>query len=136
MQEKSIIAGQASSYGGQGFTLLEVIIAMFILVVALLSLVSVAITVIKGNTSSKEMTTATTLARDKLEATKNLSYANIAAGTEYFDASGQAAGAYYTRTLAVSDGTPAANMRTVTVTVSWTWVLLPRSVVLSTIIAE
>ena len=136
MQEKSIIAGQASSYGGQGFTLLEVLIAMFILVVALLSLVSVAATVIKGNTSSKEMTTATTLAKDKLEATMNLSYANVVAGTESFDATGQAAGAFFTRALVVLNDTPAANMKTVTVTVSWNSGALARSVIVNTIIAR
>jgi len=57
----------------QGFTLLEVLIAMFILTVAILALVSVTITVIKGNASNKMVTTATTLAKDQLETLKNTS---------------------------------------------------------------
>ncbi|HOE23134.1 MAG TPA: prepilin-type N-terminal cleavage/methylation domain-containing protein [Smithellaceae bacterium] len=55
----------------QGFTLLEVLIAMFILTVAILALVSVTVTVIKGNASNKMVTTATTLAKDQLETLKN-----------------------------------------------------------------
>ncbi len=57
----------------RGFTLLEVLIAMFILTVAILALVSVTITVIKGNASNKMVTTATTLAKDQLETLKNTS---------------------------------------------------------------
>lgn len=57
----------------QGFTLLEVLIAMFILTVAILALVSVTVTVIKGNASNKMVTTATTLAKDQLETIKNTS---------------------------------------------------------------
>ena len=57
----------------QGFTLLEVLIAMFILTVAILALVSVTVTVIKGNASNKMFTTATTLAKDQLETLKNIS---------------------------------------------------------------
>lgn len=57
----------------QGFTLLEVLIAMFILTVAILALVSVTVTVIKGNASNKMVTTATTLAKDQLETLKNIS---------------------------------------------------------------
>lgn len=57
----------------QGFTLLEVLIAMFILTVAILALVSVTVTVIKGNVSNKMVTTATTLAKDQLETLKNSS---------------------------------------------------------------
>lgn len=56
-----------------GFTLLEVLIAMFILTVAILALVSVTVTVIKGNASNKMVTTATTLAKDQLETLKNTS---------------------------------------------------------------
>lgn len=139
MQQKSIRAVQASSYGGRGFTLIEVIIAMFILTVALLSLVSVTIMVIKGNSFSKEMTTATTLARDKLEQIKNMSYITVTSGTtsdyKNLDSTDGTAGAFYTRTLVVTDSTPAANMKTITVTVSWNWGVMPRSVTLSTIIA-
>lgn len=119
----------------EGFTLIEVIIATFILIVAVLSLVSVAVMVIKGNSLGKEMTTATTLAKSKLEAVTILGYGNVTAATETFDATGTAAGTFYTRTLVVNANTPAANMQTITVAVSWNWGALPRSVTISTVIA-
>ena len=57
----------------KGFTLLEILIAMLILTVAILSLVSVTVMVIKGNSLNKMRNTATTLAKDQLETIKNSS---------------------------------------------------------------
>ena len=57
----------------QGFTLIEILIAMFILTVAILALVSVTVMVIKGNSLNRMMNTATTLAKDQLETVKNTS---------------------------------------------------------------
>lgn len=57
----------------KGFTLIEVMIAIVILTIGLLALVSVTVMVIKGNSLSKMMTTATTLAKDQLETIKNSS---------------------------------------------------------------
>ncbi|HBL54101.1 MAG TPA: hypothetical protein DDZ34_08855 [Syntrophaceae bacterium] len=54
-----------------GFTLIEILIAMFILTVAILSLVSVTVMVIKGNSLNRMITTATTLAKDQMETLKN-----------------------------------------------------------------
>ena len=56
-----------------GFTLIEILIAMFILTVAILALVSVTVMVIKGNSLNKMMNTATTLAKDQMETIKNSS---------------------------------------------------------------
>jgi len=58
----------------QGFTLIEIMIAIFLLVVAMLGVISVTVMVIKGNSFSKTMTTATTLAADKMEELKNKAY--------------------------------------------------------------
>lgn len=54
-----------------GFTLIEILIAMLILTVAILSLVSVTVMVIKGNSLNRMITTATTLAKDQMETLKN-----------------------------------------------------------------
>lgn len=123
----------------RGFTLIEVMIAIFILVVALSGLIGVTVMAIKGNDFSKKMTTATTLAKDLMEQKKNLSYSFIAAGTAYDylneDSSTGASGAYYTRKLTVTDATPAANMKTIEVEVSWSWGGT-RRVTLRTIVAS
>ena len=110
---------------GRGFTLVEILIAVFILAVALIGLISVTVMIIKSNDFSRRMTTATTLAKDKLEQVKRLPYNNVASGvtTDYFnaDSSAGSTGAYFTRIITVTSNTPAANMKTVEVRVQWTW---------------
>src|SRR4030042_429082 len=58
---------------GKGFTLIEIMISILLLVIALVGLASVTVSVIKGNDLSRMVTTATTLAKDKMEELKNLS---------------------------------------------------------------
>ena len=123
----------------RGFTLIEVMIAIFILVVALSGLIGVTVMAIKGNDFSKKMTTATTLAKDRMEQVKNLPYDSpyLNAGTTYYylNAEGTATGSYFTRKLTVTDATPAANMKTIEVEVSWSWGGT-RRVTLRTIVAS
>lgn len=109
----------------RGFTLVEIMIAVFVLTVALIGLISVTVMVINGNDFSRRMTTATTLAKDKIEQVKRMTYTSVAAGvtTDYWnaDSSAGSSGAYFTRVMTVTNSTPAANMKTVVVVVSWTW---------------
>jgi prepilin-type N-terminal cleavage/methylation domain-containing protein len=109
----------------KGFTLVEVMIAVFVLTVALLGLISVTVMIIKGNDFSRRMTTATTLAKDKIEQVKKAPYNTISAGTttDYLniDSSTGTTGAYFTRILTVVDNTSTTNMKTVQVVVNWNW---------------
>jgi type IV pilus assembly protein PilV len=115
--------------GNRGFTLIEILIAVFLLVTALLGVMSTTVIVIKSNSLSKAMTTATTLAKDKMEQLKNTGY-NSLAGTDTADS-------IYTRTWTVTpDGSPAAGMKTIVVTVQWNWQSAPRNVALTTIVAR
>lgn len=118
----------------RGFTLIEVIIATFILVVALLGTISTTVIVIKSDSLGRMMTTATTLAKDKMESIKNS--AATTAGYDAVAGGSDTQQTIYTRTWTVNNNSPMTNMKTVTVTVSWYWGILPRSVVLSTIIAK
>jgi type IV pilus assembly protein PilV len=125
----------------KGFTLVEIMIAIFILVIALLGLISVTVMVIKGNSFSKTMTTATTLAKDKIEQLKNTSYGSLAGSTDYakLDSTVQATQtteSIYTRRWIVNNNSPAAGMATTVVTVTWNWQDTAHNVTLSTIIAE
>jgi len=121
-----------------GFTLIEVLVAICLLVVALLGMASVTTTVIKGNALSKARTMATTLAKDKLEEVKNTSYSSLAAGTDYATSAGtvqaSATGAYYTRAWSIT--TPATNVKTVTAIVTWSWQGSNRNVTLSTMVTK
>ncbi len=115
--------------GNRGFTLLEVLIVIFLLVTALLGSISTTVMVIKSNSLSKTMTTATTLAKDKMEQLKNTGYDSLA-GTDTADS-------IYTRTWTVTaDGSPAAGMKTIVVTVQWNWQSAPHNVALTTIVAR
>lgn len=58
----------------RGFTVLEVLIAIIIFSVALLALAQLQVSTIGGNTFSDKMTAATTLAQDKLEELRGISY--------------------------------------------------------------
>ncbi len=51
----------------KGFTLIEVVIATFLLGVAILALASLTVSAIKGNAVSKRVTTGSTLAKDQIE---------------------------------------------------------------------
>ncbi len=127
------------SSSSAGFTLIEVLVAICLLSVALLSMVSLTAMVVKGNAYSKVRTTATTLAKDKLEELKNSTYLNLEGtdGTDYATSTGavqtSASGAYYTRVWDIAANDPADNVKTVTITVSWG---TDRNVILRTIVAR
>ncbi len=113
----------------QGFTLIEIMIAIFLLVVAMLGVISVTVMVIRGNAFSKTMTTATTLAADKMEELKNTAYASLADGTDTQET-------LYTRTWDVTADSPATGMSTLVVTVAWTWQGTGHNVVLRSIVSQ
>lgn len=124
----------------KGFTLIEIMVAIFLLLISLLGLLSLTTTVIKGNAFSKMTTMATTLAKDKLEDIKNKSYDNVVNATDYAASngtvSGSSTGALYTRNCTVTPDMPAANMKSVNVQVSWTWSGTMHNVSASTIIGK
>ena len=121
--------------GQKGFTLIEIMIAIFLLAVALLGLAAVTTSVIKGNSFSQTLTTATTLAKDKMEDLKGMSFNALPTGTltDYATADGtlqtSATGSYYTR----SWNAPGTDTKTITVTVTWSF---NRTVQLQTIRAK
>ena len=112
--------------GSQGFTLMEVLIAIVILSVGLLGMASLTVGIIKGNAFSKNASTATTLAQDKMEEISEKDYSDVAPETK---ATLLSPFANYEREVAVDTttfpdivGPPAQliGMKIVTVTVSWT----------------
>ncbi|MBU1743581.1 MAG: prepilin-type N-terminal cleavage/methylation domain-containing protein [Proteobacteria bacterium] len=115
--------------GNRGFTLLEVLIVIFLLVTAFVGVISTTGVIINSNSLSRTMTTATTLAKDKMEQLIYTGY-NSSAGTDTIDS-------IYTRTWTVTaDGSPAAGMKTIVVTVRGNWQSAPQGVTLTTIVAK
>ena len=112
-------------------------IAIFLLVVAMLGVISVTVMVIKGNSFSKTMTTATTLAADKMEELKNTAYASLVdiADDSLADRT-DTQESIFTRTWTVAPNSPATGMSTVVVTVAWNWQGTGHNVVLRSIVAQ
>lgn len=121
-----------------GFTLIEVLIAIFLLTVSLLGTAALTTGVIRGNKASRNMTTATAIAQSCLEENRRVGYTNAGAGSSSC-LSGKTnvtqGGVTFARVLTV---TPAdtTNIRTLTVTVSWSeGAVGTKSITLTTILA-
>lgn len=123
----------------QGFTIIEVLIAIFLLTVAILAIISTTDLLMRENAFDKMATTATTLAKDKIESLKNKSYVNytdtdLSAG-EHTDTVTMNS-TVYTRKWTIMDDSPAANMKTIKVEVSWSWKTMTKDVSLNTIVGK
>ena len=100
-----------------GFTLVEILIAMVILIIGSLGVASLTVSIIRGNTFNNKISTATLLSRSKLQDAQRLGYTGVANVTEdYHTIPNYSA---YKRVTSVNPDAPSANMKTVTVTVSW-----------------
>jgi type IV pilus assembly protein PilV len=102
---------------GSGFSFIDLMLALVILTIGVLALADLQIISSKANTSSRGLTTASSLAETKLEAIKNTTYASIAAEAATTVTGGD--GKTYTRTVTVTPNSPLTNTKTVTVTVTW-----------------
>jgi len=106
----------------QGFTLIEVMIALVVLAVGLLALGTMQIVSIRANAFSSEMTYSTMLAQRQLETLKNLSFSDavLTATTPETPHTLPAViekGASYTVSWEVTDTT--SDMKTIDLTVQW-----------------
>ena len=104
---------------GNGFTLIEVLIAIVILTVGLLGMASLTGTIIRGNKFSNDLTTATTLAQDKMEDIRRIrvtGYLNVLSEMKALCSSPDD---QHKIEVSVTDDSPAPDMKTVSVKVYW-----------------
>ena len=102
-----------------GFTLVEVLIAIMTFSIGLLGVAQLMVSIINSNLTARHISTAATLAQDKMEDIHRVGYGGVdaLAGTEnYHSLTGYAA---YKRVTAVTANTPGTGMKTVTVSVFW-----------------
>lgn len=121
----------------RGFTLIEVMMATFLIVTAFMGVASITAMVVNGNAFSKMSTTASALASAKLEDIKSRDFtdASLAAGT-HADTGNPIQGVY-SRSWDVTDTMDATNTsvtyKTITLTVAWSGQNRARSMSLKTI---
>jgi type IV pilus assembly protein PilV len=100
-----------------GFTLIEILIATVIITIASLGIATLTVGIIRGNSFSNRLTTATTLAQDRLEQAKSLGYSkvnNIAVIENYGNIVNYSG---YKRETTVTGDSPGPKMKTVKVDV-------------------
>jgi type IV pilus assembly protein PilV len=126
----------------QGFTMLELLIAIAILAIGLLGLATLQTSSIQGNRDSKEMTTAVFLAEKKMEELKSSPFTaspiNIGTTNDSnnpMNGSG-ASGGIYNRSWNVQTYMSSANMKQITVTVAWNMAGKNHSVSLDTVVSK
>lgn len=98
----------------KGFTLIEVLIAMIILSVALLAIIGMFITGVDGVSFGDRITSAVTLAQEKMEELVGLDYSE----PTFWDGGPEKIGTI-TRIWQVKRDDPFPGMATIRVTVSW-----------------
>ena len=106
----------------RGFTLVEFLIATFILSFGLLALINLQWMAIRGNSDSKEMTRAIFLAEKKTEELRNTPYASLASGSDAnnpINGQGQSGG-IFTRSWTIQNYSGSNYMKQITVIVNWT----------------
>jgi prepilin-type N-terminal cleavage/methylation domain-containing protein len=100
-----------------GFTLLEVLVALGLFAIAVGSLPALLITTVRANVHASRITEATDLAQDKLETIRNTPYAAVTSGTDTLTVTGSTK--VYVRSWVVTAG-PTATTKKVAVTIGWT----------------
>ena len=101
----------------EGFSLIELLVAMLVLSTGLLGVTGLTIAVMEANLNSRNHGIATLLAQDRIEALKGLGAGSADSTTEDY---GTMAGFRdYRRVTAVRRDVPETGLSTVTVTVYW-----------------
>jgi len=102
-----------------GFSLIEMLIALVVLSIALLGMSRASVSMITVHTANERSAHASALLQDRMETLKHAGYSGAAtvSSTEAYGTIPQYS--TYKRVTTVAVATPAANMKTVTVTVSW-----------------
>jgi len=99
----------------EGFTIIEVLQAMAISAIGLLALSSLTVSTISANAKAKRITAGATLAADKLESLRDLTYAAVVEGADEVTQDNVT----FTRAWTVCTNCPIAGTKQVTMTVQW-----------------
>src|SRR5712691_1779299 len=116
-----------------GFTLIETMFALVILSISLLALAGLQVTALRGNALSRRMTTAVSIAEQKIEQLKDTPFANIQAESP---TQVTVSNLHFTRQVTITNNSPLANSMTVSVSVSWKDGATTHTVPMATVISQ
>ncbi len=108
--------------GDHGFSLVEILITLFVLSVGLLAVCGLTSGVMRSNAFSNKLTTATTLAQEKMEELRGRGYAAFPSGAAVVseDYSSMALHPSFKRIVDTQDaGTPQNRLKKIAVAVYW-----------------
>jgi type IV pilus assembly protein PilV len=117
----------------EGFTLIEIMIALVVMSIGLTALAAVQISAIRGNAFSKRMTTAVSIADEKIEQLKSSPYANILSESSIQITQSNM---NFTRQVTVKDNDLLPNTKTIIVTINWSEGSKSHSVPVTTIVSQ
>jgi prepilin-type N-terminal cleavage/methylation domain-containing protein len=98
----------------KGMTLVEIMVAMIILAIALAWLAPMLVTAMRGNRLGGDLTTASTLAQDKIEELRNVSYSSLLSHPAGQDTVGK-----MIRNWNIAEELGQDGLARITITVSW-----------------
>ena len=104
----------------QGFSLIELLVAILLLMIGFMSVLTVLWSSTRAGSFSRNMTTAASLGQDMLERAHGLSYSSLPATAgfiNYTTASVSAVG--YTREMEILDNYPEAGVKTINARITW-----------------
>jgi len=118
-----------------GFTLIEILIALTIFSVGMLAVAAMQIMAIRGNRIGNEYSQAVVLAQTKIEELRSAAFSNLTAGgtsdpNNPVNETG-GSGGIFSRSWVIANNTNFSRM--ITVTVSWTQGGVARNVILNTV---
>lgn len=100
-----------------GFTVVEVMIALLVLLIGMAGMLSLQLTAMKATGFSRHATEATVLAEDRLEWLRTAPVASLVDGSDQVNAAGDVVSTgLFTRTWTITPGT---ELTTITVSVTW-----------------
>ena len=128
------------AHSEKGFTLIELFTAIMILTIGLLGTAALTAGVVKGNTAARNISTASAIAQSCFQENRRVGYDNAGTSTSNNGCTTTttnvtSGGVTFSRALSID--TSVTNVKTLTVTVSWTeGTAGSKSVSMSTIIAS
>jgi prepilin-type N-terminal cleavage/methylation domain-containing protein len=102
--------------GRRGFTLIEIVVAIVLLAFGVLASASLTAALMRSNSGVTNRTRGVETLRLKVEELQSQTYAEVASGND----TATVGGVTFNRAWTVTPNSPAANLKTITLTVTWT----------------